>query len=107
MLIEQRVYTLKPGSLLGFLRLYEAEGLALQREVLGNLVGYFTSEVGKLNRVIHLWGYDSFEDRARRRTQLHGDPAWREFLSKAGPLVESQSNELWLPTAFSPLGNAA
>ncbi|MBT2304057.1 NIPSNAP family protein [Variovorax paradoxus] len=103
MIIEQRIYELKPGTVAEFLKVYEAEGLALQTEALGRLLGYFVSEVGELNRVVQLWGYESFEDRARRRAALSADARWRAFLGKAGSAVEHQRSELLTPASFSPI----
>lgn len=103
MIIEQRTYELKPGSLHEFLRAYEAEGLAIQSEALGRLLGYFVSEVGELNRVVQLWAFDSFEDRGERRAALSGNPAWRAFLGKVVAMVEKQRNELLVPASFSPI----
>lgn len=103
MLIEQRIYQLKPGALHEFLRVYEEEGLPLQGEALGNLIGYFKPETGDVNRVIQLWGYSSFEDRAQRRAALSADPRWRAFLGKAGHLVVAQQSELLSPASFSPI----
>jgi NIPSNAP len=103
MIIEQRVYELKPGSLHEFLKAYEAEGLTTQCEALGNLLGYFISEVGELNRVVQLWGFDSFEDRSRRRAALSNNPQWRAFLGKVVTMVVGQRNELLAPASFSPI----
>jgi NIPSNAP protein len=103
MIIEQRIYALRPGTLPEFLKLYEAEGLARQSEALGRLIGYFVPEVGELNRVIQLWGFDSFEDRARRRAALSADPQWRAFLGKVVTMVEGQRSELLTPAPFSPI----
>lgn len=103
MIIEQRTYELKPGSLHEFLKAYEAEGLAIQSEALGKLVGYFVSEVGDLNRIVQLWGFDSFEDRIQRRFALSSDPQWRAFLGKVVSMVASQRNEILMPAAFSPI----
>lgn len=103
MIIEQRTYELKPGSLHEFLAAYEAEGLVIQREALGQLLGYFVSEVGELNRVVQLWGFDSFEERGKRRAALSGNPAWRAFLGKVVTMVVKQRNELLVPASFSPI----
>lgn len=46
-------------------------------KTLGRLLGYFITEIGELNAVVHLWGYDSFEERARRRAALAGEPCGR------------------------------
>lgn len=103
MIVEQRIYTLKPGSLHEFLSVYQQEGLALQSEALGRLLGYFVSEVGDLNRVVQLWGFDSFEDRQARRAALSANPAWRAFLGKVVSFVVEQENQLLTPAAFSPI----
>lgn len=57
MLIEQRIYTTLPGRWRQYLALYEAEGLAIQQRILGRLVGYYTTELGELNQVVHQWAY--------------------------------------------------
>lgn len=103
MIVEQRIYELKPGASHDFLKAYEAEGLALQSEALGNLLGYFTSEIGDLNRVVQLWGFESFEERNRRRAALSANPAWRSFLGKVVTMVVSQRSELLTPACFSPI----
>jgi len=103
MLIEQRTYQLKPGALHEFLRIYEEEGLALQTQALGHLIGYFKPESGDVNRVIHLWGFESYEERGRRRAQLSAMPQWREFLGKAGAFVIAQHVELLSAANFSPI----
>lgn len=103
MIIEQRIYELKPGTLHEFLKVYEAEGFPIQSEALGRLLGYFVSEVGELNRVVQLWGFDSFDDRVRRRADLSTRSEWRAFLSKAVTMVVSQRNELLTPAPFSPI----
>ncbi|WP_341317536.1 NIPSNAP family protein [Paraburkholderia sp. IMGN_8] len=103
MIIEQRTYTLKPGTVHQFLALYEAEGLEVQSSALGNLVGYFTTETGELNRVVQLWGFSTFEDRLLRRKELSSSDAWRAFLAKAGSFVAEQRTELLTPAPFSPI----
>lgn len=103
MIVEKREYTLKPGAMHEFLKIYETDGLPLQSQALGNLLGYFVAEVGQLNRVIQLWGFDSFEDRAARKQALSAQPEWRAFLAKAGSMVVAQSSELLMPAPFSPI----
>src|SRR5947207_2324738 len=44
MLVEQRTYTTHPGKVRDYLALYEAEGLPIQRRLLGRMVGYYPGE---------------------------------------------------------------
>lgn len=102
MVLEERTYTIKPGQIPAFLAIYEREGLAAQRRHLGEPVGWFTSEFGQLNQVVHMWRFESLDDRAKRRA-LYGDLEWQAFVPKALELIEKQENRILLPTRFSPL----
>ena len=103
MIYEERSYTLKPGSLGSYFKTYEAEGLAVQKAILGNLVGYFQTDFGTLNQVVHIWAYESLDERARRRAKLWQDPTWLSYIPKVLPLVEKMENRLLIPAPFSPL----
>ena len=105
MIVELRTYTLAPGRVGEFLRLYEAEGIEVQRRILGNLVGFFTSEFGELNQVVHLWAYCDLADRAARRAALFADSQWLSYFGKVLPLIERQQSMILNPTGFSPIGN--
>lgn len=102
MIVEERIYTLHPGQTKPYLDYYEQEGLAIQREYLPNLLGYYSTEFGPLNQVIHLWGYDSLADRAERRAALAAEPAWQRVLATQRARILTQENKLLTPAAFSP-----
>jgi NIPSNAP protein len=100
-IVEMREYTLHAGKVPEYLQLYEREGLEIQREILGHLVGYYTTEVGEaVNQVVHLWAYESFEDREARRRRLAADPGWRSYVQKMRPMLAGQRNRLMRPAPF-------
>jgi hypothetical protein len=103
LIVEQRDYHVHTGKLSELVRHYEQEGLAIQQEALGNLIGWFTTDVGELSTVVSLWAYDSYEERERRRVVLTNDPRWPGFLAKIQPLIHTQRNRILVPTSFSPL----
>jgi hypothetical protein len=102
-IIEQRDYHVYTGKLPELLRLYEEEGIPLQQEILGGLVGAFTVEVGALSTYSTLWRYASFAEREERRQRLQADERWKAFLVRVQPLMHTQQNRILVPTAFSPL----
>ena len=102
MIVEQRTYQLQIGKVPEYLALYEAEGLAVQRRHLGRLVGYFSTEIGGLHKIIHMWAYKDLNERAERRARLAADPAWQAYIAQSSKLQISQANEILLPTSFSP-----
>lgn len=103
MIVEMRTYTFVAGGAPKFFKLYRESGLAVQTRILGNLIGYFTTEIGELNQTVHLWGYDSLDDRQTRRAALSADETWQTFLGQIQPLLLSQENKILLPMEFSPI----
>ncbi len=100
MIVEERIYTLHPGQAPAYIRAYEAEGMAIQKPILGRMVGYYRTEFGPLNQVIHLWAYESLAERAERRARLEADERWRAYIAKVRPLIVAQENKLLLPAPF-------
>jgi len=100
MIIDHRTYTIAPRKMGEFLRLFEQFGMPVQRRHLGPLLGFYVTEVGPLNQVVHLWGYDSMADMEKRRAARNADPAWDEYLSKGAGLVLSQETKLLRPAPF-------
>lgn len=102
MIIEQRTYTLKLGAAPLYFSTYEKNGLAVQRRLLGNLVGYYTTDMGELNLVVHQWAYESYADREQRRAKLYGDPEWAAYLAKSRELglIQKQETCVFTPAPF-------
>lgn len=69
------------------------------------MLGYFHTEFGPLNQIVHLWGYDSLEERRQRRERLFADAEWKAYIQEARPLILTQENKLLIPAPFSPMGN--
>lgn len=105
MYYELRTYTIAPTKLGDWLALYQSHALEVQTEHLGNLVGFFTTEFGQANQVVHIWGYESLDDRTARRAKMAADPRWAEFSRKNQELgaVLHLDSRLMRPTGFSPL----
>ena len=105
MVVDHRTYTLHPLKLGKWLALYEELGLPVQLRHLGNLIGFFQTEIGTLNQVVHLWSFDSLDERQRRRSEMAKDPAWHDFLQRNEQLgaLQHQEIKIVIPVSFSPL----
>lgn len=103
MIVEQRTYTARPGCVPEYFRLYEAFGLVPQLRILERMVGYYRTEVGPLNQVVHLWAYDGLEDRRRRRAALVADPDFVNYTQKMFPLLLSQDSVILKPHGLVPV----
>ncbi|ALV61217.1 NIPSNAP domain containing protein [Burkholderia cenocepacia] len=103
MYYEMRTYTVQIGKMNEYLRHFEKEGLPVISRY-ATLVGWWYAEIGELNQVVHIWAYESLDDRIKRRTALYEDPDWLEkFVPKAFPMLEKMESKLLRPAAFSPI----
>ena len=105
MIVEQRTYTIKPLRTGDFLELYERAALPLQKKYLGHLVGFFVSEIGPLNQVVHLWAFDSLAEREQRRKRMTEDSSWPLYLNELRSLdiVLEQETKVMKSVSFSPV----
>jgi len=94
MYVEERMYTLKPGTVPEYLKHYQNEGMAVQQKHLPHMVGYYFTEVGKLNMIVHMWAYETLDQRDKCRAAMSADPAWQSYLTKIRPLMETQENRI-------------
>ena len=95
---EMRIYTYAPGHIP---RVLEAWGARIaEREKLSPLAGCWYSELGGLNRFVHLWAYKSLEERGSVRAEAQAKGIWPPP-SGVAPL--KQENKILLPAAFSPM----
>jgi len=95
MIVEFRTYRLKPGSVPEAEKRF-AEGL-VNRTKLSPLGAFWHTEVGPLNRIIHVWPYEDFAQRERIRSQkIEGWPP------KIQEFIEEMESEIFIPAPFSP-----
>ncbi|TCG07966.1 NIPSNAP family protein [Paraburkholderia steynii] len=103
MFYEIRTYTVQPGKLKEYLQNFEAEGLPIISRH-AKLIGWWYTEVGTLNQVVHIWAWESLDERVKRRAALLEDPNWmNRFIAKATPLLIDQESRIMLPASFSPI----
>lgn len=94
MYVEERMYTLQIGKAAEYFKNYEQFGLKVQLKHLPNLVGYYVTEVGPQNMVIHMWAYDSLDQRDKSRAAMQADPEWQAYLVKNRPFMVSQETRI-------------
>jgi len=100
MIYEVRTYMLKPGTVVECEKRF-AEALP-HREKYSPLGAFWHTELGPLNQIIHVWPYESLQQRLEIRTQAAKDPNWPP---KILDLVEHMDSEIFLPAPFmEPLG---
>jgi hypothetical protein len=94
MYVEERMYLLQVGKAPEYFKQYEEHGMKVQLKHLPDLVGYYVTEVGVQNMVIHLWAYEDLNQRDRCRAAMQADPEWQAYLPKIRPLIVSQETRI-------------
>ena len=99
---EMRTYTMSPGD---GPKVQKAWAAALPaRQKLSPLLATWFSELGGLNKFVHIWPYKSLEQRTTVRAQALASGAWPPSAAPdAAYTTVAQENKILLAAAFSPL----
>ncbi|MDH3500178.1 MAG: NIPSNAP family protein [Acidimicrobiia bacterium] len=97
MFVEMRQYVFHTGGMGKYVELLKARGHAIVRRHLGDPLAFYTTEIGDTNTLVHLWQYESFEDRAARRAAMNADPEWQQYLTEILPLIQQQTSTILNP----------
>jgi hypothetical protein len=76
MIYELRTYTVKAGTAASAAQNAGTVGREIRGDNYGKLEGYWMTEIGPLNQVMHLWSYADFNERARLRGELSKNTRW-------------------------------
>ena len=100
MIYEVRTYDLKPGTVAQF---EENFGKALPaREKYSKLAAFWHTDIGPLNQVIHVWGYESLEEREHVRAEASKADGWPP---PSDGVILNMNSEIWTPAPFMrPMG---
>ena len=94
---EMRIYQYQPGALAKVLEAWEK---ALpERVTLSPIAACMSSDVGGLNRWMHIWPYADLAARQRIREQSTKLPDWPP---KTREWLVSQQTKMLIPASFSP-----
>jgi hypothetical protein len=95
MLYELRTYTCKQGTVADVAKAAATIATDIRKDDYGKLEGYWISEIGPLNQVLHLWSYKDLNERAEMRAKLNKHPRWApEYLSVIRPNLVLQETRL-------------
>jgi hypothetical protein len=97
MIYEIRTYTLKPGTVPQAEEAF-AQRIA-ERAKVSPLAGFWRSEVGTLNQIIHIWPYKDTNERARIRAEVVEKKIWPPAIAD---FVITMESKIVLGAPFSP-----
>ena len=78
MIYELRTYTTRQGTVQEVAKAASTVSREIRGDNYGKLEGYWVSDIGHLNQVMHLWSYSDLNERARLRVELSKNPRWNK-----------------------------
>ena len=97
MIYEFRTYDIKPGSLAEVEKRF---GEAYEhRKKYSPLAAFWHTEIGPLNQIIHVWGYNDLAERTRIRAEAAKDSNWPPKIKE---FIVSQRADIMTPLSISP-----
>jgi NIPSNAP len=101
-LYEMRTYTLNVGTRGDAIKLYGELGWPALKKYENKLVGYFLSDTGTLNQIVHLWKFEDDADRRRHWAAIYEDQTFMAFAGRLRPLILTQENKLLSAAPWGP-----
>jgi hypothetical protein len=96
---EMRYYEMVIGDMGKTMKSWEA---ALpERTSRSPMVAAMYTDIGPLNKMVHIWPYRSFKDRTEIRDKAVADKIWPPRGANAPPVI--QRNKIMYPASFSPM----
>jgi len=99
---ELRTYTLHVGKIAEVVELYKTMGWPALEKHPPRLVGYFTGDVGAMNKIVHLWKFDDDADRRAFWKEVFADKDFMAFAGKVRPLILTQENQIMMAAPWGP-----
>ena len=101
---EKRTYSIRVGQMPELVRIYTSEAWPdMEAGGFGKkLIGYFISDTGDLHQLIHLWRFDSDDDRRAHWARLYQNSDFMAAVKQIRALVESQNMQLMLAAPWGP-----
>jgi NIPSNAP protein len=93
-IVDLRVYTIRLRKMAEFVEVFDRFAMPVQLRYLGKPLGIFSSAVGPLNQIVHLWGFSDMGEFERRHGARDKDPDWPAYLKASEHLIAAQENRL-------------
>jgi hypothetical protein len=98
-----RMYTLKPGATPEYMAAVREVGKPVRDKYGVKLAGWYYSDVGELNQVVHIWAYRDHAHWEEAKAKVAQDPDWREkYVPRVRGLIMAQKTYVMLSPDFAP-----
>jgi hypothetical protein len=101
MIYDMRTYDLNPGALQTYMAAVKEVALPIREDNGITLAGWYYTDIGKLNRVVHIWAYRDYTHFDQARQAVRNDPRWtNEYIPRVKGLIVRQQDQIMLGSDF-------
>ncbi|MEE8362787.1 MAG: NIPSNAP family protein [Dehalococcoidia bacterium] len=103
MIYDMRIYDLQPGGVPKFIDAVRDIGLKVREDAGIKLAGWYYTDIGQLNQVVHIWAYEDYAHYEKARAAFRADPRWTgEYLPRTAGLIVRQRTQMMNAPDFFP-----
>ncbi|MFP6679337.1 MAG: NIPSNAP family protein [Dehalococcoidia bacterium] len=103
MIYDMRTYDIAVGQVPKYLEAVQKVGLKVRQDHGIKLAGWYYTDIGTLNRVVHIWAYEDYAHYEKARTAFRSDPRWiNEYQPMTKGLILKQSTQMMNAAPFAP-----
>lgn len=103
MIYDMRIYDLQPGSTQKYMDAVREVALRIREDNGIKLAGWYYTDIGPLNRVVHIWAYKDYTHFEEARKAVHDDPRWaNDYIPRVRGLAVKQQDMIMQEADFFP-----
>ena len=103
MIYDMRIYDVQPGAVPRYMEAVREVALKIREDHGVKLAGWYYTDIGPLNRIVHIWAYRDYAHFEEAREAVRNDPRWSgEYLPRVKGLVVRQQDMMMRGADFFP-----
>lgn len=101
MIYDMRTYDLHLGTIKKYTDAVRDVALPIREDYGIKLAGWYSTDIGELNRVVHIWAYKGYAHFAEARLAVRNDPRWtNDYLPRTKGLIIKQQDMIMNASDF-------
>ena len=95
MIYDMRIYDVKPGLVQQYMDAVREVALKIREDHGVKLAGWYYTDVGPLNRIVHIWAYQDYAHFEKAREAVRSDPRWtNDYVPRIQPILSLLSTSV-------------
>ena len=103
MIYNIRTYNCVPRMLNKYIKIFEDYAMPVNNKHGFKLIGYFISDIGPQNQIVHILEYKDLNEFNEMRKKRAADSDWADFRDRTAGMIADQEDKIMTGTSFSPL----